>query len=229
MNVLTFASRKGGSGKSTLAAHLAAHVHRPSRPCLLIDDDPQGSLTLWIELREELRETDALRLKTVKRCMPDVLKVAKGDGVEWVFIDTPPNMSAAVTDAIRAATLVIIPCRPGVFDIDAVQETIEFAREARKPYAVIINGAPPRRQNVESPSVTDARNWLARREIPVWGGQITQRASFSLALAGGETAKEYDADSDAAVEIGRLWLAIEKSVKAIRGAHQQAAMHRVAA
>ena len=142
MNVLTFASRKGGSGKSTLAAHLAAHVHRPSRRCLLIDDDPQGSLTLWNELREELCETDALRLKTVKRCMPDVLKVAKRDGVEWVFIDTPPNMSAAVTDAIRAATLVIIPCRPGVFDIDAVQETIVFAREARKPYAVIINGAP---------------------------------------------------------------------------------------
>jgi chromosome partitioning protein len=93
---------------------------------------------------------------------------------------------------------------------------------------VIINGAPPRRQNVESPSITDARDWLAKREIPIWGGQITQRASFSLALAGGETAKEYDADSDAASEIARLWLAIEKSVKAIHGAHQQAAMHRVA-
>ena len=32
MNVLVFASRKGGSGKSTLAAHLAAHVHKQSRP-----------------------------------------------------------------------------------------------------------------------------------------------------------------------------------------------------
>ena len=42
MNVIVFASRKGGSGKSTLAAHLAAYAHRPSRPCLLIDTDPQG-------------------------------------------------------------------------------------------------------------------------------------------------------------------------------------------
>jgi cellulose biosynthesis protein BcsQ len=58
MDVLAFASRKGGSGKSTLAAHLAVHVHRPSRRCLLIDDDPQGSLTLWNELREQ----DALPL-----------------------------------------------------------------------------------------------------------------------------------------------------------------------
>ena len=37
MNVIVFASRKGGSGKSTLAAHLAAHVNKATKPCLLID------------------------------------------------------------------------------------------------------------------------------------------------------------------------------------------------
>jgi CO dehydrogenase nickel-insertion accessory protein CooC1 len=63
MNVLAFASRKGGAGKSTLAAHLAVHVYRMTRACLLVDDDPQGSLTLWNELRAEY----ALPLKTVKR------------------------------------------------------------------------------------------------------------------------------------------------------------------
>ena len=42
MNVIVFASRKGGTGKSTLAAHLAAHVHKATKPCLLIDADPQG-------------------------------------------------------------------------------------------------------------------------------------------------------------------------------------------
>ena len=51
MNVIVFASRKGGTGKSTLAAHLAAHVHKSTKPCLLIDGDPQGSLTLWHKLR----------------------------------------------------------------------------------------------------------------------------------------------------------------------------------
>ena len=51
MNVIVFASRKGGTGKSTLADHLAAHVHKSTKPCLLIDADPQGSLTLWHKLR----------------------------------------------------------------------------------------------------------------------------------------------------------------------------------
>jgi chromosome partitioning protein len=225
MNVLVFASRKGGSGKSTLAAHLAAHVHRPSRACLLIDADPQGSLTLW----HKLRNAEELPLKTAQRGVASMVKAAKDDGVEWVFIDTAPNMSASVTDAIRAATLVVVPCRPGVFDLAAVRETVAFARQLRKPYAVVINGAPPRRQDVESPMVTHARESLLGLNIPVWGGQITQRANFSLALADGEGAKEYDGGSFAAAEIGRLWAAIEKSVKAIHGAREGVVMHRVAA
>jgi chromosome partitioning protein len=225
MNVLAFASRKGGSGKSTLAAHLAAHVHSPSRPCLLIDDDPQGSLTLW----NELRERDALPLRTVKRGIADILEKAKRARIKWVFIDTPPNMSVSVIDAIRCATLVIVPCRPGLFDLDAVQETIGFARRERTPYAVVINGAPPKRQDIESPTVAAARDCLAELQIPVWGGQITQRANFSLALSNGEGAREYDAQSDAAAEIKRLWQVIEKSVNVIRGLREGTAMHSAAA
>ena len=225
MNVIVFASRKGGTGKSTLAAHLAAHAHKPSRSCLLIDTDPQGSLSLW----HERREAEDLPLKAVQRGIADVIKAAKRDGTEWVFVDTAPNMSASVTEAIRAATLVVIPCRPGVFDLDAVTETVAFAREARKPYAVIINGAPPKRQDVESPMVAQARTSLAALQIPVWGGQITQRGHFSMALSEGEGAKEYAAASNAAAEIARLWSAIEKSIKAVHGARDGAGKHRAAA
>src|ERR1700733_16242872 len=106
MHVLAFASRKGGSGKSTLAAHLALHAHRAKQRCLLIDEDPQGSLTLWNALRHE----DALPIKTIKRELADVLKKAKRRDVDWVFIDTPANVSPSVVDAIRAARLAIIPC-----------------------------------------------------------------------------------------------------------------------
>jgi chromosome partitioning protein len=225
MNVLVFASRKGGSGKSTLAAHLAAHVHKPSRPCLLVDDDPQGSLRLW----NTLRNYDALPLKTVERSISDVLKAAKRDKIEWVFVDTPPNGSLSVAEAIQSATLLIIPCRPGIFDLDAVQETITFAREVRIPYAVVINGAPPKRGNSESAAVASARACLDELQVPVWGGQITQRANYSLSLAAGEGVGEYDADDNSATEIARLWLAVEKSVKAIRKARDGAGMHRVAA
>jgi chromosome partitioning protein len=51
-----------------------------------------------------------------------------------------------------------------------------------------------------------------------------------MALSHGEGAREYYAEGRAAAEIGRLWAAIERSVKAIRGsAPASGAMHRQAA
>jgi cellulose biosynthesis protein BcsQ len=226
MNVIVFASRKGGSGKSTLTAHLAAHVHKPSKPCLLVDADPQGSLTLW----HKLRGTNEPPLKAANRSVSEIVAAAKRDGYEWVFIDTPPNMSAVVEDAVRNATMVVIPARPGVFDVNAVQETIQTCRSARKPYAVVINGAPALREGVESRIVTIAREALAKFRAPVWGGQVTNRADLLLALGHGEGALEYYSEGRAASEISRLWAAIERSVKAIRGsASANGAMHKQAA
>ena len=225
MNVIVFASRKGGSGKSTLAAHLAAQI-KATKACLLIDADPQGSLTLW----HKLRGTNEPPIKTAVNSVGGILSAAKRDGVEWVLIDTPPNVSAVVEDAIRNATMVIIPSRPGVFDVNAVQETIQTCRAARKPYAVVLNGAPARRDDAESPIVTIAREALVKFRAPVWGGQITNRADLLMALGQGEGVREYYAEGRAAMEIGRLWAAIERSIKAIRGTvSSNGAMHKQAA
>ena len=225
MNVIVFASRKGGSGKSTLAAHLAAQI-KSTKPCLLIDADPQGSLTLW----HKLRGTNEPAIKTAVNSVGGILANAERDGIEWVLIDTPPNLSAVVGDAIKNATMVVIPARPGVFDVNAVQETISMCRSARKPYAVVLNGAPARRDDAESPIVTIAREAMAKFRAPVWGGQITNRADLLMALSHGEGAREYYAEGRAAAEISRLWAAIERSVKAIRGsAPASGAMHKQAA
>src|SRR6266567_8174889 len=213
MNVIVFASRKGGSGKSTLAAHIAAHVHKATKPCLLIDADPQGSLTLW----HKLRGTNEPAIKSAVNSVSGIVAAARRDGYEWVLIDTPPNLSSVVDDAIKNATLVIIPARPGVFDVNAVQETIQTCRAARKPYAVVVNGAPAQRDGVESRIVTTAREALAKFRAPLCGGQSTNPADLLLALSQGEGAREYYAEGRAAAEITRLWGAIERSIKAIRG------------
>jgi len=226
MNVLVFASRKGGSGKSTLAAHLAAQIARPSRPTLLLDADPQGSLALWHEVRGS--ENQVLRRGT--RNMAEAVKAASRGGCEWALIDTPPNVSAPVIEALRLATLIIIPARPGLFDLAAVHDTIELARELRKPFCVVLNGTPPKRNGFEAGVVTECREGLNDSLIPVWSGQVTHRTDFSLALSQGEGAREYDPGSPAAAEIAALWSAIDRSVKAINGAGRSArGMHKLAA
>jgi chromosome partitioning protein len=226
MNVIVFASRKGGSGKSTLTAHLAAQAARPSRGCLLIDADPQGSLSLW----HELRGSDRPALRRATRGVEEAVKAARREGYEWVFVDTPPNRSSLVAEAIALATLVVIPARPSVFDIAAVTDTIALCRELKKPYAVVINAAPAKRNDAEAAIVSDARAGLTAIKVPLWSGQITQRSDFCFALGAGAGIKEFDPESLAAAEMTQLWGAIEKSVKAINGAHQAArAMHRAAA
>src|SRR5258708_10933131 len=123
-------------------------------------------------------------------------------------MDAGANMRGVVEEGIKNARMVIIPARPGFFDVNAVQETILTCRAARKPYAVVLNGAPARRDDAESPIVTIARESLTKFKAPVWGGQITNRADLLMALSHGEGAREYYAEGRAAAEIGRLWAAI---------------------
>lgn len=224
MNVLVFASRKGGSGKSTLAAQLASYIANPSRPTLLIDNDPQGSLSLWHKIRNQ----EHLGLRHNVRHLDEVLKEAKREGYQWVLIDTPPNKSSAVSEAIKHATLVIVPTRPSLFDIAALQDTVQIARELRKPYAAVINAAPAKRGDKEAPVVADARGALNALNVPVWSGQITHRAELSLSLATGEGAKEYEPHSHGAEEIQRLWTALERSLNAIHNTYKKAGGSRAA-
>jgi chromosome partitioning protein len=224
MNVVTLASRKGGAGKSTLTAHLAAFAQRQGHRCLLVDADPQGSLGLW----HARRAAGQPALLTAARGIDRAVAQAMVEGYEWVFIDTSPTMWVVVQEAIRAATLVLIPARPGFFDLAAVRETVAVARKHNKPYAVVINAAPVKREEKEAPGVALSRAQFDALAIPVWSGQISQRAGFLGSLAAGASAGEIDGDSACKTEIARLWSAVERSVEAINLAHAGAGGYRAA-
>ena len=219
MNVITVASRKGGAGKTTLCAHLAGFAQAQGHRCQVIDGDPQGSLALCNRLRADA----ALPLATAERGIDRALAMAQVAGVEWVFIDTSPTMWVVVQEAIRAATLVLIPARPGFLDLDAVRETVKTARDRNKPYAVVLNACPVKRGSREAPAVAQSRTYLEREGVPVFAGQISHRASFSLTLAAGASAGEAEPKSLAAAEIEKLWRAVEKSVAAINEVYAAAA------
>jgi hypothetical protein len=123
------------------------------------------------------------------------------NGYEWVFIDTAPTTWLVVQEAIRAATMVVIPVRPGFFDLAAVRETVSTARDLNKPYAVVINAAPVKREDKEAPAVALSRAQFERLSVPVWSGQISQRAAFLGSLAAGASAGEANGDSACKLEI----------------------------
>jgi chromosome partitioning protein len=202
LHVIAFTSRKGGSGKSTLCAHLSVYADAPDAPALLIDCDPQGSLSLWHELR---RAATPVLARCEARELADTVEAARQDGISWVMIDTPPHNTADIAAALRVADLAVIPFRPAVFDIAAVAATLDIARAIGKPVLPVINAAPPRRGTQAGHVVTEAREALLAMGGAPWIGQITSRAAFAHALASGQAVGEFEPGSAAAAEIAEFW------------------------
>jgi chromosome partitioning protein len=212
MNVITVASRGVGTGKTILTARLAAVAQAQGRRCLIIDADPEGTLALCNSLNAE----GVPPIVTAERGLGRLLEMATGVGYEWVFIDTSSTMWVVAQDAIRVATMVVIPARPGFRELAAVRETVNLATARNKPYAVVFNAAPPKRDGKEALMVRESRTFLDKYGIPVWSGQISERGDLDLDDASG--ACDVDAPSLAAAEITRLWTAIERSVEAVNAA-----------
>jgi chromosome partitioning protein len=214
INVITMVSCGAGTGKTTLTAHLAGFMSARGRRCLVIDADPRGSFALYNSRRAD----GALPLASVEGGIERQLAAASVLGYEWVLIDTAPSASAMVEEAICAATMLIIPARPGFLDLAAVRQTAELVRGANKPYAVVLNSAPPKHDGHEALVVSETRAFLDRYSIPVWAGQLSECPDFA------PTVGAADRRSLAEAEIAQLWSMLQRSVIAIAAA--QAGMRR---
>ena len=157
MNVITVASRKGGAGKTTLCAHLAGLAHAQGRRVMASTAIRKVRLRCAIGCAATRAAVHHRRARHRPRA-----RDRAGGGHDRVFIDTSPTMWVVVQEAIRAATLVLIPARPGFLDLDAVRETVKCARERNKPYAVVLNACPVKRDEREAPAVAMARAYLER-------------------------------------------------------------------
>lgn len=214
MYVVTIASQKGGAGKSTFAVNLAVLADRENAPALLIDTDTQGSLGIWHRARGS-------RTPLVTACsaadLDELLKTARRHKrIEWVFIDGPAQANADVAAMMRAATVVLIPTRPAVFDLAALPATIALARRSRRPFFVALNAVPPKRGVLESPVVTAARKAVRDMAAPLWRGAIAQRAAYAHAVVAGQAVTEFEPTGPAADEMRQLWGDVSEAARAMQ-------------
>ncbi|ACL58372.1 ParA family protein [Methylobacterium nodulans] len=212
MHVILIAAQKGGAGKSTLAVHLSALADRDGKT-LLVDTDPQGSLSMWHGRRTA--ETPCLT-RASAQAVPEVLSTARREGVAWAVIDSPPHNTSLISTLMSRATLTLIPVRPGPFDLDAVGATLAMARSLKAPMACIINAAPPTtRGERQTSAVAETRAVLASMGAPVLPGQVSQRASLSHALITGQSVDEYDPHGRATAEIAAMWSTVSELARSL--------------
>jgi chromosome partitioning protein len=197
MQTLTLLSQKGGSGKTTLAIHLAAEASRRGLRTLLIDLDPQASAARWADRRGD-RPPDVSSEHPGR--IEAVIADAARRGYQLAVLDTAPHADQAALQAARIADLVLIPCRPSILDLDAVQATLDLCHLAKRRALVVINAAP-----VRSRVVADARTAIERLHGTVADAVMHERVALRHALVAGDVAAEYEPDGPAAAEVEALF------------------------
>ncbi len=202
MKTLAIIAQKGGSGKTTLAVHMAVCTALHQRKAAVIDLDPQGNAYNWNESRENGRKLDAVRGNATE--LAALLHQAETAGIDLAIVDTAPHSNSDAAMTAQLADLVLIPCRPARFDLEAIASTVEIARLANAPAAVVINAAPRGRLAGE------ARAVLERQGVRVLDAVIHQRVAYSHAVIDGRSVHEYEPDGQAAAEIDSLYNTITK-------------------
>ena len=205
MQVISLLSRKGGSGKTTLAVHWAVEAGLGGKKrVVLVDMDAQRSCSSWFGKRDA--ETPLL-IVSAPGNIKEHIEVCRADGVDWVIIDTEPNIDTSAVHAAIVSDLVVIPARPSVLDLEAIGGTVELVQGIRKPAVVILNQAPTR-----SGMTDEARTALTNYGLPVCSVGIGNRIAFSRALIDGQVASEIEPHGKAAIEVRQSWRWILKQL-----------------
>ena len=202
MRKIAVMSQKGGAGKTTLVVHLAVEAQRQGVKVEIVDTDPQQSAGVWSRARGG--DTPIVTHVQPTRLAAALIQRASA-GVELVIIDTAPNAGPDAVDVAKLADRVLIPVRPGVFDLAAARQTIEIVKEAGTESVLVLSACPHR-----APEVPMAREALALSGLPVAETSIGDRRAYSRAIQTGKAVNEFEPDGKAAAEIRALFEEILK-------------------
>ncbi len=216
MKTIAIISQKGGAGKTTMAVHLAVEAQSRGFEAAIFDLDPQASAASW----GDKRTNQTLPVVSAQAArLPNLLEQAEAQNADFIIIDSAPNADAASLAAARAADLILVPCRPSAFDLNAIGTTLNLASVAGKPAWVLLNAVPPQGKLGE-----EAQSALREAKVQVIEPVIHHLIAFSHAVNDGRTAAEYDPKCKAATEVTALfdWIAQEIDLKASRAIKKRA-------
>ena len=176
---ITTAHQKGGVGKSTIALNLYGYFARAGVKTAIVDIDPQGTISQFEELLEPGR------LNIIRRgdftSFADLQ--AKAQGFEVVIVDTPPYLTDELQKVFKITNILIIPCKPTVFDALAIRQTIAFIEESKRQLdddflpLILFTMVKPRAKSSKS-----VRETLKQHNIKILETEIGNRVAYEQSL-----------------------------------------------
>lgn len=143
-NKIVVLNPKGGCGKTTLATNLASYFARRGPAPTLIDTDPIGYSSKWLEQRPEGSppiQGLAIEQLNTRRSRTWGFRSAKVAGA--VIIDTPAALTQReIIELTQDADCILIPVLPSAFDVHVSTKFIAdllLATNFERPVAVVAN------------------------------------------------------------------------------------------
>ena len=159
-----------------------------------MDLDPQASAAGCGDHRDQGRPAvPASRLS-------DALQAARSHGAQLAVIDTAPHSEASALAAARVADLALVPLRPGVLDLCALETTGDICALAGARSAVVLNQVSPR-----GPLPAEAAEVVQCRGLEVVPCRIGTRVAFQHSLTRGLGVLEHEPAGKAAAEVAALF------------------------
>ena len=136
MQKILVINSKGGSGKTTVATNIASYFAAHDLKTALLDFDPQGSSTRWLNLRPESKPAIygshvADKKNTTGKTRSFLMRVPAD--TQRVVFDAPARVSELeLKELLLQVDIIIIPVLPSSIDIHAVTRFIEELLITRK-------------------------------------------------------------------------------------------------
>lgn len=216
MPTVVIASPKGGAGKSTTAVLLGTELAHAGANVVMLDCDPNQSLTLWADQRplpdrisvlSSVSESDIV--KTIKR--------HDTDG-QIVIVDLEGVASRLVSRAISQADLVITPMRAttldatiGVRALQLISEE-EEALDRKIPHAVVFTMT----KAIKSKQHSGIAESLAEQGVDLINPPLMERVAFSALF-------EFGGDLYTMPAQGNMGGAIENAAQFAQAVYQRLA------
>jgi chromosome partitioning protein len=185
--VVAVANTKGGVGKSTIAGTLAwafsIQDESPGR-VLLVDADPQASITKWFDLADVV-PFDRMQLTTARVLQQQLPRLRRQ--YEIIVVDCPPMQSDVTAAAVTQADLGLVPVQPSPLDILAYADLVPLLRQAQGfnsglKLRFVVNQLTPR--TVLGNEVQES---LAGTDIPLMVTLLHDRQTYRRVVAQGSS------------------------------------------
>jgi chromosome partitioning protein len=198
-NVVAIVAEKGGVGKTTLSLALAVAAVQAGRKVAVLDLDPQATAAQWTDRRTPefpwVVATPATRLKAA-------IENAKGQGVDFLVVDTPPHAGSDAVEAARCADLVLVPMEPHLFSLETLPKIGNLLKLAGDVPATFVVS----KSSVQGREARDAAQYIKDQGFDVCPVTLHSRAAHRHAGNVGQTAQEYEPSGKAAEEAQQVYM-----------------------